>query len=305
MNILITGVGGPAGSSLARQLHGRGHQVTGADMQLVEADCLADFVQVPAAREDNYVQMLREIILDRGIDLVIPTVSEELPIVAAQRNRELIEGAGAAMLVSSEASIGIADDKYYTMLTLSSDQVPVPDFIRGDLYGKPGCARFLPFEEVILKPRVSRGGRGVRLVQAAQLLDGSQDLTSNDLIQRFAPGREFAPMLFRNPASGEVEVCVVVEKTELREGRIGNAVSVQRAQPDATTAHVAQVATAAVLSLDLVGPVDLDIRLTAQGQPVVLEANARFGANSAWAPELVEALLRCAGSRIPGTAGHR
>jgi carbamoyl-phosphate synthase large subunit len=51
-----------------------------------------------------------------------------------------------------------------------------------------------------------------------------------------------------------------------------------------------------VRSLDLVGPVDIDVRRRADGRPVVLEVNARFGANSAWAPEVLDAVL--ADSRV-------
>jgi len=304
MNILITGVGGPAGSSLARQLHARGHHVIGVDMTPVEVEHLVAFRQVPAARDASYVGILREIIKEHAVSLIIPTVSEELPILATETNRELLESTGATLLLSSEPSIRIADDKYHTMLILNDDHVPVPQFVRADLYSHPSATRFRPRQNVILKPRVSRGGRGVRLLAASQLTDGSQELTSADLIQHFAPGREFAPMLFRNPETGKVDVCVVVEKTELREGLVGNAVSVQRCEFDALTAHVAQVARTAVISLDLVGPVDLDIRLTDEGQPVVLEINARFGANSAAAPELVDSVLQFASSPATGKVGN-
>ena len=304
MIILITGVGGPAGSSLARQLHERGHQVIGVDMTPVQDEHLGLFLQVPAARDASYVPALRQIIKQQDVALLIPTVSEELPILAMDQNRVLLESTGATILLSSETSIRIADDKYLTMLVLNDDRVPTPDFVRGDLYGRPSVAGFLPHQYAIVKPRVSRGGRGVRLLASSQLTDGSQEMSASDLVQRFAPGREFAPMLFRNPDTGKVDVCVVVEKTELREGLIGNAVSVQRCEFDATTAHVAQVARAAVASLDLVGPVDLDIRLTDEGQPVVLEINARFGANSAAAPELVDSVLQYASLHAPDKVGN-
>jgi len=299
MNILITGVGGPAGSSLATQLNARGHRVIGVDMHPVQSTDLTEFVRVPAARDKSYVGVLRDIIRDHDVSLIIPTVSEELPILSGAPNRELLESTGALLMIASAESVSIADDKYHTMLVLEDDSVPVPDFIRGDLYSRPSAARFLPDQDVIVKPRVSRGGRGVRLVKATQLTDGSLEPSADDLIQRFAPGREFAPMLFRNPETGQVEVCVVVEKTELREGLVGNAVSVERCDQDTISNHVAHVATAAVLSLGLVGPVDLDIRLSADGQPLVLEANARFGANSATAPEMVDALLQFASTKTP------
>ena len=54
---------------------------------------------------------------------------------------------------------------------------------------------------------------------------------------------------------------------------------------------VAAPVVAAVEALDLTGPLDLDIRRDDSGTPVVLEINARFGANSAKAPELLGAAL--------------
>ena len=44
-------------------------------------------------------------------------------------------------------------------------------------------------------------------------------------------------------------------------------------------------------ALGLHGPVDVDIRRRRDGQPVVLEVNARFGANIQHAPEVFERVV--------------
>ena len=296
MEILVTGAGGPAGRSLVRQLHARGHSVIGVDMVPTTDPLLAAFQQVTVASHQQYPARLREIILEHSVELVIPTVSEELPVLSAASIRELLQSAGARLLISSEESVLISDDKYYTMMTLRGDNVPVPDFARINAGNSEALAQFSQEEQIIIKPRISRGGRGVRLATAGDLGAGRVPAGTRDVVQRFAPGREFAPMIFRNPDSGDIEACVVVEKTELREGLVGNAVSVRRCESDdPVAAQVECVARNAVQSLELVGPVDMDVRLGVDGQPVVLEVNARFGANSQSAPELLDAALRFAG----------
>jgi predicted ATP-grasp superfamily ATP-dependent carboligase len=155
----------------------------------------------------------------------------------------------------------------------------------------PSQFRTLPYSEpmstmtMLSKPRVSRGGRGV-VVYEGDNRDEILLLDDHSIIQEFVPGTEYAPNLYCH-ANGEVTV-VVLEKTALAQGRVGNAVSVQRVEaPD-----VAAVAVATVQLLGLLGPVDIDIRRRADGTPVVLEVNARLGANSAHAPEVLSALLQ-------------
>jgi carbamoylphosphate synthase large subunit len=87
-----------------------------------------------------------------------------------------------------------------------------------------------------------------------------------------------------------VPFVVVVEKTELAHGNVGNAVLSRRVEADEAL-DVGSVAMAAVRALGLTGPVDIDVRRRADESPVVLEVNARFGADSESAPELLDAVL--------------
>ncbi|AQQ14597.1 carbamoyl phosphate synthase-like protein [Corynebacterium glaucum] len=141
-----------------------------------------------------------------------------------------------------------------------------------------------PHLPVVVKPRVSRGGRGVEVVETQ---DRFTEITDPGLIvQEFAPGEEFCPQLFISPTTGETEV-VVLHKTAMKEGRVGNAAAVERATDQA----VADLARETASAIGLTGPLDMDIRYTEAGRPVLLEVNARFGANSEHAPEILAAFL--------------
>jgi carbamoyl-phosphate synthase large subunit len=79
---------------------------------------------------------------------------------------------------------------------------------------------------------------------------------------------------------------VVLRKVGLRDGETGNALGVVRVDLPA----VRDIAIRAARALGLAGPVDVDVRLRRDGTPAVLEINARLGANSLSATEVLEAL---------------
>ena len=55
MNILITGVGGPAGRALVSQLATTSHNVVGVDMQEVALADIDSFELVPAANDPDMI----------------------------------------------------------------------------------------------------------------------------------------------------------------------------------------------------------------------------------------------------------
>ncbi|QNE89407.1 ATP-grasp domain-containing protein [Corynebacterium incognita] len=272
--VLLTGVGGPAGKSLARQLQDRGHTVIGTDIKPTDTP-VSRFIQGPRADDLALVPFLTRVLSDPvlGIDTFIPTVQDELPAVAV--GAPLFD---AATVVSNAGAAALCQDKWLTCRALDAYGVAVPTTVAGNEEPLD-----FPF---IAKPRVSRGGRGVTVVT------GESELPHPDatlVFQSFATGVEYCPQVYRSPLTGEVTVRVL-EKTKLRDGNVGNADAVELAEGDAV-ADIEALATAAVEKLDLVGAVDMDIRRTAAGQPVILEINARFGANSAHTPEMLTLLL--------------
>ena len=79
---------------------------------------------------------------------------------------------------------------------------------------------------------------------------------------------------------------MVLRKTGLKDGLVGNALGVERVERD----DLAELGARAARSLGLEGPIDMDVRLAADGTPAVLEINARLGANVLSAREVLDAL---------------
>jgi carbamoylphosphate synthase large subunit len=277
--IMITGIGGPAGRSLAQQLLKRHHTVIGADMRIVDFPGIQTY-QVPAANDPTFVTELRKIATLEQVDLLIPTVTEELMVLAEAWN-----GQGPQVVLSSYAATQLANDKYLTSEQLRAWGVSIPRYALPSQVQSPDDVAAKIGWPCLSKPRVSRGGRGV-VVHDETDWPAIAALNDSSILQEFASGTDYAPNVYLGRNSGE-PVVVALEKTALTGGHVGNAVAVQRVDaPD-----VANLALAAVIALGLQGPLDVDIRRRADGTPVVLEVNARFGANSAHAPEILTALL--------------
>ena len=295
--ILITGAGGPAGRTLGRQLatriaDGVEARVVGVDLAPLDVEGFSQVMAVAPAADPAYAPTMCAACAKFSPALIIPTVEDELPQIAALADilgrAARPSGAPALTVDAGAVPSAIAADKLLTMWTLSAAGIPVPEHAPATAFG--GTAEALAWAKgpIVVKPRVSRGGRGVVLVESPDDLDWS-GTSASLLVQTFAGGSEYAPQTYRSPRSGST-TSYVLKKTVLKEGRVGNAAAAIRL-PDGERREVAELAVRAVEALGLVGPVDMDVRLDGQGNPVVLEVNGRFGALSALTPELLSGVL--------------
>ncbi len=277
--VVVTGVGGPAGRAAADWLARHGIRVVGADMRDVEYPAAA-FRRVPPASDPAFPAALLALVAEERAGLLVPTVSEELPVVARLRDR--IVAGGCALAMGAPAGVEAANDKRLTAEALARRRIATPLTLpantpRDRLVAVLG----LP---VLSKPRFGRGGRGVRLHRT---VEDVMRAPGGDLVwQEFVPGDEFDVNLLVEQA-GTVAAAVVLRKTALRDGDTGNATGVERVDH----AMVRDAAIGAVRALELAGPLDVDVRLRRDGSPAILEINARLGANVLSAPEVLEALL--------------
>ncbi|MEU2200178.1 ATP-grasp domain-containing protein [Isoptericola sp. NPDC019482] len=287
--ILVTGAAGPAGRTLGTQLARRAdaarRRVVGVDLSPVPLPGFDTVEKVPAAVDPAYDAATIELLVRHRPRLVVPTVSDELPRLAVLARAA---GLGDAVVLSPPGPTAVADDKLLTMWALDRRGVAVPRHAPADALGSAAEALAWAGGPVVVKPRVSRGGRGVRVVEDPRD-PGWSSLDASWIVQEFAPGTEYSPQVYRSPADGAC-VVVLLEKTGRKQGRVGNATAVDRL-PAGAVDDVARLAARTAEALELVGPLDMDVRRLADGTPVVLEVNARFGAVSAGAPELLDSVL--------------
>src|SRR5690606_943235 len=141
-------------------LAGRG-KVFATDMQmtapaLVDADIA---IQVPAIYSEDYISSLLEIVNENAIDAVISLNDLELPILSAAKKE--IEKLGAKVIVSNEAAIKIAFDKWETVKFLERNGLKSPktfiDFDEAKQAIQNGELKF----PLVIKPRWGSASIGI------------------------------------------------------------------------------------------------------------------------------------------------
>ncbi len=149
MRVLVTGAGGPAGVGTIKALS-KSHFIVAVDSNnLAPGLYMANRAHiVPPATDSGFIKTMLKIAISDRVDLIIPTVSEELAPFA--KNKEQFQKQGIQVVVSNEKSIKIANDKLNTYT-----------FFRGEpycpeVYSSPQDAKY----PCVVKPINSRGSRG-------------------------------------------------------------------------------------------------------------------------------------------------
>src|SRR5438874_1423823 len=173
IRILVTGAGAPglAGTlyALRKNPDGRAVRVIGVDIDAAAVGrfLVDEFSQVPAPEDPNYVYELLRICRERSVAIVLPQTTRE--IVRLSQCTELLKREGVRVMVSDSSAIEVANNKWTLMekfrelglprpgARLSHSEDELVSFVRE--FGYPKCP-------VVVKPPVSNGMRGVRILQS-------------------------------------------------------------------------------------------------------------------------------------------
>ncbi|BCU69988.1 ATP-grasp domain-containing protein [Stygiolobus caldivivus] len=152
MRILVTGAGGPAGINVIKLLKEYGYYIVSTDInEYSEGFVLSDsyYVIPPAYEMEKFIQTLEEVIEKENIDFVIPTVDEEIEVMA-ERGLKYRE----KFILHPKETVKVCLDKLKTYKHFE-DKVPelVPEYSEDP--------RAMRSEKVVKKPVKGRGSRGV------------------------------------------------------------------------------------------------------------------------------------------------
>ena len=174
----MTGAGAPGAPGIIKCLlqDARIHLlIADADQNAVGRHLHQHFIQIPAANDLGFTQSLLAICKQHHIHCLMPLVTKELMPLA--QSVTAFQEIGTKLLVSSQESIAIANDKAACYQVLVKNAILVPSFFvckTLDDFKSAATALGFPSREFCFKPSQSNGSRGFRII--------SDDMDQSELL---------------------------------------------------------------------------------------------------------------------------
>lgn len=211
LNLLIPSAGRPTHPSLLKCLRDNGEReirIVGVDMQATGlAPHIVDkFYQVPPRREPAYLEIILDICKKEAID-VYYALGEEEAIAAAARKVDF-DAIGTSVITPGTAEmLGITTNKCRWCDFLAEKRIPHANY--RNIYSPDEIERAArelgyPDEDIFIKPAITRGGRGARIITSKDIAeeyysDRSQEprMSLNSFIDMLRPLKpdKFLPLL--------------------------------------------------------------------------------------------------------------
>jgi carbamoyl-phosphate synthase large subunit len=246
------------------------HEVVGVDMDPTAAGLhLADAGHtVPPASDDEWAETLCSLVTAHDVDAVVPTVDEELAVLASLSQAL---PADTPVVAPRPGVVDTALDKYRTYTRLEDTGHNVPrTWLATDRDAVDRSAFPL-----LVKPRRGRGSRGIQRVddqsELLEHLDASDYDPEELLLQEFIDGAEFTTSVV---ATQSGRLLGIVPKEALEKD--GSTVTGVTRRSPAVRAECKALAE----TLDPRGPINVQQMVAEDGTPYTIEINPRFSSTS-------------------------
>ena len=215
--------------------------------------------RVPMATDESYITELLTICEADQVRLVVPTIDDELPVIAAARDQ--FKAIRTIVACSPVETAALCNDKYETCVQL----------IRA---GVSAARTFLPVQltedmplPLFIKPRVGRGAVGAFPVHSADELDFFLRYVPSPIVQEYLAGPEFTIDVMCD-FNGTPLSIVPRERVVIRAGVSDRGRTVN-------DPRLIALAEAACKAFPFVGPINIQCRMRHE-MPVIFEINPRF-----------------------------
>jgi carbamoyl-phosphate synthase large subunit len=188
VKVLMTGAGAPGGPGIIKALL----KEPNIELIVCDADEMASgrflgipFFKVPKAMDEKFIDSIIDICINNEIQVVFPLVTLELFRFSSSKVQ--FKELGIEVIVSEESFLNIANNKRKLLDHLSTKGILVPEYrVATSITELENASRDLnyPNNEVVIKPSVSNGSRGVRIL--------SEKISEYDLLFNEKPGNLFS-----------------------------------------------------------------------------------------------------------------
>jgi len=266
-------------------LAAKGIRVMGADMNPLAPGLYwahERFV-LPPAQDRGFLPGLLRICEENRVDVLFPTVDEEVSVIAAKM--EQVSKKVRCPIGDSKA-VGACNDKLRTYEWLGKAGLPVVEtFLLDSEESLVKGASKIGYP-IVIKPRASRGGRGLSVCKNWQELRGAYNALKEALpfsdayvgvpeaaemiLQEFLPGPEYDTIVLLDK-KGDALACVPMRAVRWQ---------VHEQLREIVTEHdnrVEDLCVETVRSFGLKCPVDVELALDRDKQMKILDVNPRIG----------------------------
>lgn len=264
--ILVTGIGGPAGINIVRLLKERSDvEVTGCDVDATAAGqfFVEHFIIAPFVRDAaTYKEWMIETVNEGGFDIVIPTVGEELEVLAT-----FVSEVNAYVSLSPLSTLSLCADKHVAYEWVKEH---LPEYAAASILLKDWTPDWKDYADFFIKPRSGRGGRGCKVITKEELvwLKEHESNLEDFVVMECLPGTEWTIDVYV-AKNDEVVYCIPRERLGLAGG-----ISIKGRT---TRQPLVLEATKLLLSkLDISGPVCVQFKADSAGIPRFVEINPRL-----------------------------
>lgn len=268
VNILITTIGrrGTLSKIFKKELNKIAGKVVVTDNSplapaLYQADKYYHTLRIDA---DSYISKILKICKKEDIKVIIPLLEKSFPIF--NQARDLFEGNGIKLLLSSARVIDLCKDKYQLYQYFKKMGIPTPETYLPQQVNELQDTSFFP---LFIKPRNGQGSQNTFKINKQEELEFFINYLDDLIIQEYLEGEEYTVDTLSN-LEGNVLSAVPRKRLEVRSGEVSKAVTVKNEK-------LIQLSVKVIEDLGIIGPANLQAKILPDGEIKVIEINPRFG----------------------------
>lgn len=296
IKVLVTGAGAPGGPGIIKALL----RDSNIEIVVCDADEFAsgrflglDFIKIPKAQDENFIEEILKICNNNSIMVVFPLVTLELFRFAEVK--KIFKDSGIEVIVSDDVYLNISNDKRKLLDYLSRMGIPVPNYRVATTIEEIELACIelnYPSNPVVIKPSVSNGSRGVRVLSESiseyDLLFNEKPnnlFSSLNKIREILSNKKFPELLITEYLPGdEYTVDTIVKDGKvnivLPRKRLKMVGGISVAGIFIKNQLIIDYCTKVIESMHLEGPIGIQVKADVNGEFKILEINPRIQGTS-------------------------